>query len=345
VSAAYFIGVDLHRAVIQVCVLNAKGEVVAEERFLGDSLERGLRAVKFVRRYGNARVAVEAIGMNRWFVNALKEHVDMVVVDPGKLELKKSGKKTDRRDAYEIARRLRLGDIDKNAKTYYPTEEEYGRRKVSRTRRRFTKIRQQLVNSIRAILRAYRIPEPQPSVWTKKGLAQLREIAGLSDDLAFCLGQLIEALEKIQTVVARFTRRINKAAEDPKIAVLVANVPQMGPQTVFTVIAEVGDVSRFRDSRAIASYAGLVPRVANSANTTHHGRITKRGNRELRWILGQWAIRLLNKNPIAIKWAVPLLKRAHKNKVRTALARRLLVGVFFTLRRGEVFSLERCLAA
>ena len=216
---------------------------------------------------------------------------------------------------------------------------------MSRTRRRFTKIRQELGNSIRAILRAYRIPQPEGSLWTKKSLELLRQVAGLSEDLAFCLSQLIEALEKTQTIVSRFTRRIRAAAKTPTIAALSENVPQMGAQTAFTIISELGDVSRFRGSREAASYAGLVPRVANSATTTHHGKITKRGNRELRWILGQWAIRLLNSNAIAIKWATPLLKRAHKNKVRTALARRLLVGVFFTLRRGEVFSLERCLAA
>ena len=46
--------------------------------------------------------------------------------DPRKLDLKKLDKKTDRRDAREIARHLWLGDLDRMARTYYPSDEEYG---------------------------------------------------------------------------------------------------------------------------------------------------------------------------------------------------------------------------
>ena len=74
------------------------------------------------------------------------------------------------------------------------------------------------------------------------------------------------------------------------------------------------------------------------------GRITKRGNRELRWILSQWSVRLLSFNTLVKEWAKPLLLRMHRNKVRMALARRLLIGVYIMLTRGEVFSLKRCLA-
>ena len=61
--------------------------------------------------------------------------------------------------------------------------------------------------------------------------------------------------------------------------------------------------------------------------------------------MSQWAVRLLTTDVRVQAWAKPRLLRAHKNKVRIALARRLLVGVYVMLARGEVFSLERCLAA
>src|SRR5581483_12450374 len=133
--------------------------------------------------------------MNRWFVDALRPTNDVVVVDAGELNLKSLGKKTDRRDAYEIARRLRLGDIDKNAKTYYPTDEEYGLRKILRTRNGFTKMKQQVVNQIRALLRNFRIPQPENALTTKNGLKALRELSGLSDFLGVCLRELVDQLE------------------------------------------------------------------------------------------------------------------------------------------------------
>jgi len=100
---------------------------------------------------------------------------------------------------------------------------------------------------------------------------------------------------------------------------------------------------RFRGARQVSAYVGVVPRVANSADTQHHGRLTNRGNPELRWLLRQWAVRLLAQEPHAQHWAAPRLRRMHKNKVRLALACRLLVSLYVSHCRGKAFSLERCL--
>jgi transposase len=162
-------------------------------------------------------------------------------------------------------------------------------------------------------------------------------------DLEFCRDVLCDVIQGLRETIGRLSKRIDECAQDPKIAALREMIPQVGPLTALTLVAELGDVSRFRSARAAASYSGLVPRVNNSAEQSHHGRITKRGNKELRWILNQTAVRLLSHNPTVRRWAEPLLKRMHRNKVRTALARRLLVGIYIVLSRGEVFSLKRCL--
>jgi len=134
--AKSYIGVDLHRTVIQICVLDEAGEPVSHERIRYTSLEEGLEAVCWISKFAPAcRIAVEALGLNRWFVNACKDAgLDVLVCDPRKLGLRKLGQKTDRRDAHEIARRLRLGDLDRMATTHYPSDEEYGRRKLLRVR-------------------------------------------------------------------------------------------------------------------------------------------------------------------------------------------------------------------
>ena len=151
------------------------------------------------------------------------------------------------------------------------------------------------------------------------------------------------ALRAVQGSIEALTCRIEEEASKQEVIEL-QKLESVGPQTALSLVRELGDVSRFKTSRAVASYAGLAPRVANSADKAHHGKITKRGNSELRWILSEWAVRLLSRNPLVQRWAKPLLRRMHKNKVRIALARRLLIGVYFMLRRGEPFSLERCLA-
>ena len=95
--------------------------------------------------------------------------------------------------------------------------------------------------------------------------------------------------------------------------------------------------------RAAAHNVGLVPAVHQSADKAHHGPMTKQGNPELRWILSQWAIRLMKDDPMVREWAQRLRKRVHINKARMALARRLVVGAWIVLTRGEVFDLRRCL--
>ena len=53
------------------------------------------------------------------------------------------------------------------------------------------------------------------------------------------------------------------------------------------VVSTIGDIHRFPDWRHLSSYVGLVPTVRNSGDTVHHGRITKRGSRDARWILSE----------------------------------------------------------
>jgi len=60
--------------------------------------------------------------------------------------------------------------------------------------------------------------------------------------------------------------------------------------------------------------------------------------------VGQWSVRLLAFNSTVKEWAEPLRLRMHRNKVRMALARRLLIGIYIMLTRGDEFSLDRCLA-
>jgi transposase len=344
----YTIGVDLHKSVIQICVLDSAGEVCEEQRHSIVTLEQGLKVMEGLEKWRKkGRLVVEAIGVNRWFVNAcLEKGWKVAVADPAKLGLRMLGKKTDRRDAYELARRLWMGDIDRNATTYYPTDEEYGFRKLLRVRHKLVGIRQRLVNQIRGMLNAYKVRSPSGCLYTPRRLSQLRDCVFPTDEMDMAFESLVDCLESIQAAIEKLTKRIEKSAtRSVRIGSTMEMLPSVGPQTAMTLAYELGDVSRFRNSKTAAAYVGLVPRVADSADKHHHGRVTKRGNGELRWILSEWAVRLMAKNPIAKAWAAPRLKRMHKNKVRIALARRLLIGLYILFTRGEVFSLERCLAS
>jgi transposase len=345
-KATHFIGIDLHKTVVQVCVLGKQGEVTDEFRVRLTSTADGQGVIRQLTRWRTrGRFVVEALGVNRWFVNACQQAgLDILVADPAKLSVKRLGKKTDRHDARELARRLWVGDVERYARSYYPTDEEYGVRKVLRVRHQVVAIRQQVANQIRALLNAYLIPSPGTVLHSAANLTALTRIELPTADLTLCLQTLVTTLRHTQEGVEQLTKQIRQRAKATPVQALETQLPSVGPQTALTLRYELGDLRRFDNAKQACAYAGLVPRVANSGDLQHHGRLTKRGNPELRWIVSEWAVRLLAFDPQARSWARSRLRRMHQNKVRMALARRLVVGLYVSQTRGEDFSLERCLA-
>lgn len=341
----YFVGVDLHRNVIQICVLEERGEIVAEQRFRYAGLSEGEAVVEWLAKFQPMRLTVEALGLNRWFVNACRARGwDVLVCDPRKLDLKKLGRKTDRRDAQEMSRRLWLGDLDRMAKTYYPDDVEYGHKKQLRVRHYLTQTRQQVVNQMRSLLNAYQLEAPPGALQTRNARAELAACRMPTPEMQAAFDALRAVFEGIQEQIEGLGRRIAQLpAAQPDVAVL-DTLPEIGAQSAASLYYELGDVTRFRGPRAIAAYVGLVPKVSQSADKAHHGALTRQGNRELRWVLSQWAVRLLTRSPLVKTWATRLARRMHKNKIRMALARRLIVGIWVMRTRGEAFDLRRCLA-
>jgi transposase len=249
---AYSIGIDLHRSVIQLCVLDERGERVAEERICYRSLEEGQEAIAWLRRFApSCRIAVEALGLNRWFVNAcLAAGLDVLVCDPRKLDLKKLGKKTDRRDAREIARRLWLGDLDRMVRTYYPSDAEYSRRKLLRVRHRLLQMRQQTVNQLRGLLNAYQIPAPEGSLCTGPSRQKLAAVVLPVPELQRAFDALRAVLERLQEQIQALSADVRAWAKtDPAVAVLVDLLPSIGAQSAATLLARSRFVWTKRRSR------------------------------------------------------------------------------------------------
>jgi len=339
-KATHFIGIDLHKTVVQICVLDERGDVSDEFRVRLGTEAAGQEVLRRLTRWKTTgRFVVEALGLNRWLVNACQHAgFNMVVADAVKLSVKRLGKKTDRHDARELARRLWVGDVDRYARSYYPTDEEYGVRKILRVRHQLVGIRQQVSNQIRALLNAYLLPSPGTALYAASSLTTLASIELPTADLPVGLQTLVTAIRQLQERMEQLTKQIRHRAKATSVQALATQLPSVGPQTALTLQYELGERRRFANATQVCAYAGLVPRVANSGDTQHHGRLTKRGNPELRWIVSEWAVRLLAFDPHARAWARPRLHRRHQNKVRMALARRLLVGVYVSQTRGAAFS-------
>ena len=111
-----------------------------------------------------------------------------------------------------------------------------------------------------------------------------------------------------------------RAAADP-IAQALDTLAGIGPVMALTIRAEIGDIRRFAGGPALASDAGLVPRVEQSADRVYHGRITKHGSPWLRWALVEAAVHAMRGSDARGRWARRLAIRKGANRARVALAR------------------------
>jgi transposase len=114
----------------------------------------------------------------------------------------------------------------------------------------------------------------------------------------------------------------------------------VGHLTALAFTAAVDDPERFRRSRDLGAYLGLVPRRYQSGEVDYTGGISKCGDRRMRTLLYEAANVMLMryKGPLKLKdWALAIAKRSTLRKARIALARRLAIIIHAMLRHGTEF--------
>jgi hypothetical protein len=96
------------------------------------------------------------------------------------------------------------------------------------------------------------------------------------------------------------------------------------------LLAEIGDIGRFRNARTLASWAGLTPTVRGSDLTVRHGHISKQGSPYVRWVLGQ-AAQIAKRHPEFAGTYQSIATRRGKKIATVAVARKLLTRAYHLL--------------
>jgi hypothetical protein len=105
--------------------------------------------------------------------------------------------------------------------------------------------------------------------------------------------------------------------------------------TAITILAAIGDISRFENAKKLVGYAGLGSRVHDSGNTHTTGRITKAGRRDLRRAMVNAANHAVEHHPHWKKERARLEPRMGRSKAVVAIARKLLVAVWHVLTKEQ----------
>lgn len=333
----FFVGIDLHKKTITVCVVNQERVVIQRKTFACSDTERIRRFFAELDRF---QAVIEATASYEWLWLLLEPLASrLVLAHPKKLRIiAESTRKSDRLDAQVLAEFLALDMIPQ---AYRPTPRQRQHRRLVRQRcflrRRATsartKIRQILADS----------NADRPDLFTQRGLAYLSAVAVPEAD-RFVLDQLraswqhtMEQLRQADKCLRAFANAAPLREQEARL--VLKSVPGIGPLTADVVLSELGDIDRFRSLGEVAAYAGLVPGQRSSAGKTHQLGLTKDGSRLLRWALVEAAWRLVRRSGRWQRRFDRLQQRCGKKKAIVAIARRLLGVLVAVWRSGEAYRL------
>jgi transposase len=140
-------------------------------------------------------------------------------------------------------------------------------------------------NQIRALLRCQGIKGlPGKRMWSKTGLAWLKEVAWPTEMESFRLEILLDQLSDLIKKLDRVTKVLDEMGEKHAGVTLLMTIPGVGARTAEAFVAYVDDPNRF-GSGTIGAYFGLVPREDSTGDKRRLGHITREGPPTVRKLL------------------------------------------------------------
>jgi transposase len=323
-----YVGIDLHKNTIVTCVMDQDRKITGR-RTLNCCEPRHILA--YFQSLGPFQAVVEATASYEWLFELIEPLADkLVLAHPGKLRvIAESVKKTDRLDAQVLAEFLARDMIPT---AYRPTP----RQREHRTMVRHRQFLQGQITAIKNKMRRFAADynADRKDLFTSAGLESLAA-RKLREADRFALGQLWDEWEHLQGQLRAIKKKLEEFAQKAPTAeaearAVLRTIPGVGAVTVDVIVSELGEISRFKNAKAVTAYAGLAPGVRQSGGKSKEMGITKQGSGLLRWALVEAAWRLVSRSS---RWRVVyegIKKRRGGKKAIVAVARRLL-GVMVAL--------------
>ncbi|MCA1626943.1 MAG: IS110 family transposase, partial [Acidobacteria bacterium] len=311
-----YLGIDLHSNNFTVCFLEEDGTYAFEKYQLKE-----LEAFKSLLRPAD-RLAVEATGNSRFFHSQVSPLVaECVVVNTRQFKvIKQSVSKTDRNDARALAQFLSKGLLPSSR---MKDELHAQVNSLANTRDRLVKLRTALLNKVHAHLRAhgresrkeaYDHPDNLRKVLREEWPASVRlEL----EVIAAQIQSLSEGIKRLEREICELGKRLE--GRD-----CLVSIKGVGDYSAAVLLSIIGDINDFSDEDKLASYFGIVPKVADSNQTQRRGRITKRGSKLGRLVLVQCTLTAKRFSPYLRQYYERIKGRRGSGKALIATARKFL---------------------
>ncbi len=293
-----YVGLDVHKDTIAVAVADEGRQ--GELRFFGtiaSSADSVLRLTKQLAASGKTPTFCYEAGPCGYGLHRFLTRLgfECAVVAPAMIPRKAGDRvKTDRRDAEMLARLWRAGEL---TPIWTPDEEQEAMRDLIRARKQAMDAVKIAKQQLLSFLLRHGLLYQNGSYWTKRHrrwLAELRRFRFPHQQLAF--EEMKRSVDQAETRVATLDKAIEEAIPAWRFGPVVDALRALrGVSTTVaaTVVAEIGDITRFGNPRQLMAWLGLVPSESSSGSTTRRGRLTRTGNALARTMLVEagWSYR------------------------------------------------------
>jgi transposase len=312
-----YCGIDLHKRFSTVCIMNQAGEILEERKLM----HRGGDLKAYFAEKGHMKCVVEPMDGWGWLSDYLESCGHEVhLANPYKVKLiAESRVKTDKVDARILAQLMRLGYLPES---YVAGRELRDRRSFLRYRMRLVQQRTRHKNQIHRLLRMEGIESPEVTdLFGRAGRTWLEEGCCLRPVHERIKQETLQMLDQTATYTSSIDRELKKTVSDE--AKRLMTIPGIGILLANVIMAEAGDIRRFPTPKHFAGYTGLVCSQRSSGGRERFGKITKQGNRILRWTFVEAAQKARFKDPHLRSFFDRIATKKGSGRATVALARKL----------------------
>lgn len=327
------LGIDIGDRYSEVCIVDSAGVRRQRVRTERASMQEFLQRPR-------AHVVFEVGGHSRWLSQLCKEAGHKVTVaNPRAVKLiTQARRKSDKKDAELLAR---LGQAD--ARLLYPvvhrSDEAQAKLAVLKAREQLVSTRTALMLHIRGVLKSFAIRVPRSSGGSF--LRQVRE--KMPEALAPALEPICATIEQLNEQIKQYDKRIEELGKAHPCVAAMKQICGVGTLTALAMALTLDEAGRFRRSRDVGAYLGLVPRRSQSGEVDLQMRISKAGDPFARKLLVQAANYILGPfgkpcdlRDYGMRVAARGGKRPHQ-RAKIAVARKLAVLMHRLWVTGEVY--------
>jgi transposase len=335
------IGLDLAKSVFQIHAVSADGRIIIRRAL------RRSQVLDFFRAIEPCVVGLEACGSAHHWANEIGKLGHTVkLMPPAYVKAYVKRNKTDAADAEAICEA-----VTRPTMRFVPVKsrDEQAAGMVLKTRELLVRQRSQTANAMRAHMAELGIIAATGMTSIAKLIAILRggEDERLPVQAQAALLEMAEQIEILTVRVESLDKKIVAAVKADDKARRLTTIPGVGPIIAATFRIAIQDPAAFRTGRDLAAWIGITPRANSSGGKERLGKISKRGNKQLRTLLIVGATSILKQVRRGVKmpaWVLSLMARRPYKVAAVALANKMARTIWALLVKGGTYQVPTIMA-